>query len=329
MNRAQLACAAAALACGAAAQAEVTLYGKVDLGVVHESGGSDGAVTRLSSGAMSPSRLGVKADFDLGDGLKAKAQLETGFCADSRNNDAPYCTGGNFMGRRATLALAGAFGEVSAGRQFVPAYLNIDNFDPFGTGTAGQATNLFDDAGLRANNSIVYTTPSFGGFSASALYAFGEVNGSSSAGRKLGGSAGYAEGPLAVGAAYQEDRSSDDSITTKHANIGASYDFKVATLNALYQRTTGKKSRYLIGTTVPAAGGTVMASYIRLTDGSAAKQDASQVGIGYTRPIAKQLKWYAAYAHISNKNGAGYTVGNATDSGSGDSAFNLGLVLSF
>ncbi len=329
MNRAQLACAAAALVCGAAAQAEVTLYGKVDLGVVHESGGSAGAVTKLSSGAMAPSRLGVKADFDLGDGLKAKAQLETGVCADSRNNDAPYCTGGNFMGRRATLALAGAFGEVSAGRQFVPAYLNIDNFDPFGTGTAGQATNLFDDAGLRANNSIVYTTPSFGGFSASVLYAFGEVNGSSSAGRKLGGSAGYADGPLAVGAAYQEDRASDDSTTTKHGNIGASYDFKVATLNALYQRTTGKKSRYLIGTTVPAAGGTVMASYIRLTDGSAAKQDASQIGVGYTRPIAKQLKWYAAYAHISNKNGAGYTVGNATDSGSGDSAFNLGLVLSF
>ena len=34
---------------------------------------------------------------------------------------------------------------------------------------------------------------------------------------------------------------------------------------------------------------------------------------------------YTAYGKIKNKNGAGYTVANNTESGTGDSAFNLGV----
>ena len=201
MNRASA--IAALLALGAtAAHAEVTLYGKVDAGFVHETGGKEGTVDKLSTGVMLPSRLGVKAAFDIGNGMKAKGQLETGVCADSNNNPgAPYCTGGGFMGRKAILALEGAFGELSLGRQYTPAFLNLDNFDPFGTGLAGTSTNLFGYAGLRANNSVVYSTPSLGGFSSSLLYAFGETPGHRSANRKIGASVGYEAGPLAIGVA--------------------------------------------------------------------------------------------------------------------------------
>ena len=72
-----------------------------------------------------------------------------------------------------------------------------------------------------------------------------------------------------------------------------------------------------------------MASYIRLDDRSGAGNDASQVGVGYSRPLNKVLTAYVAYAHITNKRHAAYTVGNGTDDGSGDGAFNLGFVLSF
>jgi hypothetical protein len=41
------------------------------------------------------------------------------------------------------------------------------------------------------------------------------------------------------------------------------------------------------------------------------------------------LQAYAAYAQISNDNAAAYTVGNATDAGSGDRALTLGLILTF
>ena len=36
-----------------------------------------------------------------------------------------------------------------------------------------------------------------------------------------------------------------------------------------------------------------------------------------------------AYAKINNKNGANFVVGNATDTGTGDKAFNLGVVHNF
>lgn len=328
IKRASTATAVLLAVAGTSAHAEVTLYGKVDLGVVVESGGAQGGVSKLSSGAMAPSRLGVKADFDLGDGLKAKGQLETGLCADSTSNPAgDYCTGGKFMGRRATLGVSGGFGELSLGRQFTPAYLNVDNFDPFGTGTAGQSTNLFH-AVFRADNSIVYNSPTVNGISGSLMYAFGEVAGNNSANRQTGASLGYSGGPLSIGAAYNEKRSATGDTAVKDGNIGASYDFGVATLNALFQRTTGK-TQYLVGTTIPVAGGTVMASYVSVRDRSDAHDDATQVGVGYVKPINKMLKGYVAYAHVSNKNAAAYTVGNATDDGSGNSAFNLGLVLSF
>ena len=327
IKRASTSTAIVLAAASLAAHAEVTPYGKVDLGIVQESGGAGGDVTKLSSGAMAPSRFGVKAIFDLGDGLKAKGQFETGVCADSNNNPAgQYCTAGTFMGRKATLGLEGAFGEVSLGRQFTPAYLNLDSFDPFSTGTAGQATNIFHTV-LRANNAIIYSMPTLNGVTGSVMYAFGEVQGNNTANRQIGASLGYALGALTLGAAYNEQRAAD-STATKDGNLGAVYDFGVATLNALFERTTGK-SQYLIGTTVPAGGGTVMASYVHVQDRSAAGNDASQVGVGYTRPFNKALKGYVAYAHISNKNGAAYTVGNATDDGSGDNAFNVGLVLSF
>jgi len=330
MNKwASVATAAALVTAGSASvQAQVTLYGKVDLGVVHESGGDEGSVTKLSTGAKQPSRLGVKATFDVGDGLTAKGQFETGVCADSANNpEGEYCTGGTFMGRRATLALEGGFGEVSAGRQFTPGYLNVDAFDPFETGTAGQATNLFSFAGLRGNNSILYTTPSLGGFNGSVMYAFGEVPGDSSANRLISTSVGYSNGPLAAGVAYTERRAAD-STATKDGSLGASYDFGMAKLYGLVQRTTGR-DQYLLGTRIPAGAGAVLASYVRASDRSDAGDDASQIGIGYVRPINKILQAYAAYAQISNKNAAAYTVGNATDGGSGDRALNLGLILTF
>lgn len=331
MNRACLAASAVFLAvvCSAGARAEVTLYGKVDLGLVVESGGSSGSVAKLSSGVMSPSRLGVKAAFDVGNGLKAKAQLETGLCSDSVNNPAgQYCTGGNFMGRRATLGLEGGFGELSLGRQFTPAFLNIDNYDPFGTGTAGQSTNLFSYAGPRANNAIVYSTPTLGGFSGSVMLALGEVNGNSKAGRQTGGSLGYAAGPLSIGFAFNDKRSADGSTSSKDSNLGASYDLGVATLHALAQRSTGR-DQALVGVSVPVGGGTLMSSVIRLRDRSSAGNDASQFGIGYAYPINKMLKAYGAYAHISNRRAAAYTVGNGTDDGSGPNGLNLGLVLTF
>ena len=88
---------------------------------------------------------------------------------------------------------------------------------------------------------------------------------------------------------------------------------------------SAKSHDFLIGASVPFGSHTFIASYIRKDDRTAANRDANQFGLGYTYTLSKRTNIYAAWASIDNKNGAGYTVGNNSEAGSGDSAFNLGV----
>src|SRR3954453_6623336 len=98
MKKSLLALAVLTAVTGAAsAQSSVTLYGKVDLGLVYDAGGAAGKSVRVSSGVTGGSRIGFKGVEDLGSGLKASFQLETGYCADSNAGGPNFCTGGNFM----------------------------------------------------------------------------------------------------------------------------------------------------------------------------------------------------------------------------------------
>jgi predicted porin len=47
--------------------------------------------------------------------------------------------------------------------------------------------------------------------------------------------------------------------------------------------------------------------------------------VGYLYTLSKRTGAYASYAKIKNKNGAGYTVGNNNEAGTGDKAFNVGI----
>jgi predicted porin len=58
------------------AQSKVELYGIVDAGVTRVSGLKGGSVTQLASGVMEGSRIGVRAQEDLGDGYRAIFTLE-------------------------------------------------------------------------------------------------------------------------------------------------------------------------------------------------------------------------------------------------------------
>ena len=341
-----------------AADNNVTLYGKIDLGLVHDSGAinnsaATGSSSRLSSGVAGGSRIGIKGTEDLGGGLKTSFLAETGFCADT--NTGGYCTGGStgngaglggsgsgFMSRQAWLNLSGDFGTLSAGRQYTPGFALIDQFDPFDAGLAGQSVNLFNFDLARASNSVAYVTPSMGGFSGVYAHAFGEVtnNSKSGAGDTIG--ANYANGPLALGVTYLtvNDAAGNSGDFLKDTNLGASYDFGVAKLMGEFQTTKSSPngiaatdaSNWELGVTVPMGGGVgshLMASYVNHNDKMAANQDATQVGIGYFYGLSKMTQIYTAYAHINNKNGAAFTVGNATDAGVGDSSFNLGVEHNF
>ena len=86
---------------------------------------------------------------------------------------------------------------------------------------------------------------------------------------------------------------------------------------------------YLLGISAPVMGGTLLASVLHKDDRTRFNQDANAWGIGYLYALSKRTGLYAAYGHVDNRNGAGYTVANNTESGSGDTAYNLGVRHSF
>jgi predicted porin len=351
----------AATSSAAFAQSNVTIYGILDAGITAERGGSSGNVTKLTSGAASASRIGFKGTEDLGGGLSAIFKLETGVKVDDGTLDN---TNSALFNREAYVGVSSkTAGTVTLGRQYTPYYETLrDVGDPFAMGYAGTAKNLFPVAAYetRNSNAVVYKTPNLEGFTGAVSYSLGETAGDASAARQVGGSLGYNNGPLNVAVAY--NMKNNDTATVKttgvahNSLIAANYDFQVVKLYGAFSSDKGlgsapingtstatattsafgytfaptqNSSDALIGLTAPAGNGTVMASYIRKNDKEAANRDADQWAIGYNYALSKRTSTYVAYAKIKNKNGAGYTVGNNTEAGTGDKAFNLGLKHSF
>ncbi|MFD2273332.1 porin [Undibacterium arcticum] len=81
---------------------------------------------------------------------------------------------------------------------------------------------------------------------------------------------------------------------------------------------------------MPCGAGTLLASFIKKTDKSGAGNDARQLAVGYLYALSRRTNLYSSYARINNtvqntQAAKFYTVGNAIDGGSGNSAFNFGM----
>jgi len=349
MKKSLLALAVLTAVSGAAsAQSSVTLYGKVDLGVVYDAGGP-GKSVRLDSGVTGGSRIGFKGVEDLGGGTKFSFQLETGYCADSAAGVSSggatvpnFCTGGNnFMGRQAHGDLTGAFGALSAGRQYSLGFNNLATLDPFGAGFAGQANNvsaagvyLVDPSGIRLNNSVTYSTPNAGGFTGSVEAAFGEQTGNWEANRETGAGLNYASGPAYAGVTYYDlGNSTGTGASKKVLTAGGTYDFGVVKIHGLAQTVTGTSTldhlNLMGGVTIPFGQAQVLASYVHHNDRKATNQDASQIGVGVLYALSKRTSVYSSFARIENQHGAAFLVGNATALGTGNKSFDMGIVHNF
>ncbi|WMD18104.1 porin [Achromobacter seleniivolatilans] len=252
---------AAALLAGFAgvAQAEtsVTLYGIIDTGLGYNkiSGSAvesaNGSRFGMINGVQNGSRWGLRGSEDLGDGLRAVFQLESGFNSGNGNS----AQGGRLFGRQATVGLASdSWGQLDFGRQTNIASKYFGSIDPFGAGF-GQAnigvalsaanTNRYD-------NMVMYQTPSFSGFQFGIGYSF-NVN-DNTAGqtgfktadntRAITTGLRYVNGPVNVALTYDQLNASNKlsyaatEATPRQYAIGGSYDFEVVKLALAYARTT-------------------------------------------------------------------------------------------
>jgi len=264
----------------AMAQSTVTLYGVADAWIGQTSSTNAAGVkvkqTKIDSGAFNGSRWGLKGAEDLGGGMKAVFTLESGF--DISNGS----VGSVLFGRQAFVGLESGFGSVTLGRQYTAydALRGATNqaFDTDFATTGGVWANGIDYA-PRANNSIAYTSPSFGGISGAVVYGLGENknlattnpltnNAGGNATDNLSLHVKYANGPVLVGYAYQEEKQAAALGATQDKNkynlIAGSYDFGVAALTGGYNQAknnTTKDNEFQVGVSVPFGAASVALGY--------------------------------------------------------------------
>ena len=298
------------------AQSSVTLYGRVNTSVERQKvGGTSNTVMQNNS-----SRFGFKGTEDLGGGLKAGFQLESGFNSDTGTGSGwTHPTTGMTFARQSEVNLSGGFGMIRLGN-FMPesyyataAYVSMHNHD---TGTSLDA--LYYDpvwfGGLSTTNKIGYRSPSLGGLTIDASVNLHEQTTGGKNGDDL--AANYNIGALNLGAGYSQVDSN------RQLGLRALYTFGQFVVGGYYQRN--KDDNQLLATgagnrnNFRLAGAYMMgASEFHVNVGRAGKwsdiadSSATQWTLGYNYNFSKRTKVYAFYTKVDNKAGATYMTGAA------------------
>jgi predicted porin len=248
MIAAPLAVAALLSAGGTQAQSNVTIYGQLDAAVRYTDNidGKNHGTTQLVTGGMNANRIGFRGEEDLGDGLKALFQLESGFSPDSGKLAQQNVGGNTLFGRQAFVGLKGDFGSLTFGRQY-NALNAAYSFQPIGANYWSDPFYIGGDnffMGYRMNNSVVYKK-TINGLTLQLDYSFGEQAGSTANGATFGGSLSYVSGPFNAAVAYEQAKSADGATTGKSGSIGGAYAFEKAKLFVGYldNRESGGSDR--------------------------------------------------------------------------------------
>jgi predicted porin len=361
------------LACGAAqAQSSVILYGVVDVNLQRFNAGGVGTSTMVGNGGLSTSRVGMHGVEDLGGGLNAGFWLEGSINPDdgqgraSNSNNQPSGAGAAIAGREgfkfdrvSYASLAGGWGEVRLGHDFIPTHWNSIYFDPFNANGVARAGNLTFagvttasmPTAITGSNAVEYWLPSnLGGVYGQVMAGAGEnLSGTPNTqdGNFGGARIGYATGPFDVAAAMTRTHNAPTAAIGNytHANIGGTWNAGPVKLFALYNVVkvdiTGgevRKNTAELGAIIPVGVGLIRMSYAMLDDrsdnalrnanGSArSSNDAHQWGLGYVYNLSKRSAIYGTYASLTNSGQANYTVsGNrAPLPGQASSGLELGV----
>ncbi len=310
MKKNLIALAVLAAAGAASAQSSVTLYGRVDAGLVSakDSVAGDGVTrTKLDSNVLNNSLWGFKGTEDLGNGLKANFVLESGMSIDT----GVQADTAKLFNRKATVGLSGNFGVVELGRNYT-AYDSLrgasNNTGDTNMAVTGDVWKVGGDYAVRTDNSVRFDSANYSGFSGSASYGFGENKAAGlDSTDTLSLHVKYANGPLLVGYGHQTEKQAT-AASTKYNLLAGSYDFGVVKLNAGYNKAKGAAARgedteYQVGVSAPFGATTVYFGYAGAKNEiGAVETKRSGFDLAATYALSKRTTAYAGYKTFEIKN---------------------------
>jgi predicted porin len=287
----------------------------------------------LDSDGLNGSRWGLRGAEDLGGGLKASFVLESGFDISSGASAGALFGRQAFVGLDGNFGAIslgrhyGAYDNVKA--SFLSAQGNSPAFDATGgvplTQTLAQYAvngaftlppvnnpsvqvdiNTRSVAGrmgawagyqARVDNSIRYATPNISGFQAAVVYGFGEnKSASADATQNASFSLTYANGPLALGLAYQDDELARD-FHLKNTAIGGNYDLGIAKIFLAYNQAKydglAKQNEWAVGLRAPLGATTLVAQYAHSNGDDLGKSQS--LGLSAEYSLSKRTTAYIAF----------------------------------
>lgn len=324
---------------GSALAADVTLYGRVDAGLIYQHNDQDlkgvDATDEwgIKDGASTGSRFGFKGSEQISEDLTVGFQLENGFDVDN----GALGSSSKIFDREARLYVQTNFGEIGVGRygrlaSDAGGYSFRGNYiigSSWGNFTGGSEV-VFAKTSSRLDNMITYKSPSFGGVTIFAQYGMGEngVENESNTDRYAGIGALGKWGDLTASLIVEQNNwantthADDDGLSVE---AGVAYNFgavKLALTGQYFQDGVGVVELYdgqndyfqdllvdgygvKVGAEAALLGGTLqgVAGYM---DVESAESDVEadmtryMVAATYKYPLSKRTYVYAAASYVQD-----------------------------
>jgi predicted porin len=314
-----LAMAATALLSGTAmAETGFTFYGRANVSVESQKSGSVSETVMVDNA----SRIGVRANRDLADGMSVGAVLEAGTNLTSGSTKTD-----KLFAREASVALNGGFGQVKLGRMpasvayFATAdYVSNHNHD---TGTSSDALYDFLATG-KLSNAIGYASPKMGDLKLEAQYGLKNGSGVGTSDTNnvspVALAANYGAGPLQLGLGYEsaQNPTTTAAVSASQVTARAFYGMGALGFGGYVQKSSGTnfdRTAYRLS-----AMYTIGQNEFHVNFGSAgnranlANTSAKQYTLGYNYNLDKQTKVYAFVTKVDE----GKSASSDTATGYGD-----------
>ena len=279
--------------------------------------------------------------------------------------------GSQIVSRQAFFGLKNDSGALTIGRQYSGSYGAAAMGNAMGVGLLGYSAGLVPVVGgmpTRLNNSLVYTSPTFGSLCAQLSYTTGSENNvnsntvvgttttNASAGRGYDVALTYSSAPLyAALTTWSLNNTSyvtageNDLATKSGSQIAANYDFGSFKLygnmvsgsiaGGNYEnvtKTLSKSTAWSLSASMPLGKTRTFLSYTELNDQSAQNKSAQLIGLAMTYNLYEKTTLYVSYGKMNNNANASYSlldsgdlVGNVSTAGVSPNGVMVGLNLAF
>lgn len=242
------------------AQSSVTISGLIDSAVTFVSNSGGGHSLNTVDGVVVPDLLIFSGSEDLGGGDKAIFKLTNQFLLNSGS-----FVPGQGLFKTAYVGLdSRKFGQLTLGAQYDFIFDSlVVSFDdaayyaglfalpngPFNKlALPNNPTGAFDwnrGAGVALPNAVKYVSPVFSGFSAGAMYSFGNVAGSIGASNGSSFALNYSNGGFSANAAYTLAKSATAAgqASVRNWGVGTRYNLGPVTTSAVFEAVHNSANR--------------------------------------------------------------------------------------